>query len=106
MKEADDDYLNSLQKNIDARRKIRDRENSAKDLSDLEKKLALLRRDTSGVYALDILKLEQDIVDSRRNIADTATDDYISDLQERYEYEAELRNNELEAMQEALDQKT
>ena len=44
MKEADDDYLRSLEKNIDARRKARDRENSQKELSDLQKKMALLSR--------------------------------------------------------------
>jgi TP901 family phage tail tape measure protein len=105
MKEADDDYLESLQKNIDARRKARDRENTQQDLTELEKKLGLLRRDTSGVYALDILKLEQDIADKRRSIADTSTDDYLDNLKERYATEAELRDNEIEAMQEALDQK-
>ena len=67
--------------------------------------MALLSRDTSGVYALDILKLEQEIADKRRDIADTSTDDYINNLREQYETEAELRQNEIDAMQEALDQK-
>ena len=55
LKKADEDYLSALRKNIDNRRKARDKEESYSDLAKKEKRLALLKRDTSGIYSAEIL---------------------------------------------------
>ena len=70
LKEADEDYLKALKDNIDKRRRARDKETDYSDLAKKEKRLALLKRDTSGVYGAEILSLEEEIAQTRRELSD------------------------------------
>ena len=105
MKEADEDYLKALEKNIDARRKARQKEKDYDNLAKKEKRLALLKRDTSGIYANEILNLEQEIADARQELADKETDDMLEKLQSDLEAKAEAHDKELEELNQLQEDK-
>lgn len=96
IKEEDNKYLESLRKNLQKQRDLRNTENEEEELVKLERRLALLKRDTSGIYANDILELEEEIADKRQSIADTETDKMIEELSKQYEAEHESMDRETE----------
>ena len=61
MEEADNNYLDALEDAINKQRELRDRENQYEDLATKEKKLSLMRRDTSGANQKEIQDLEKRI---------------------------------------------
>jgi hypothetical protein len=61
MEEADNKYLDSLEKAIEKQRKLRDEENSWNDLTNKERKLSLMRRDTSRGNAVETKALEKEV---------------------------------------------
>ena len=96
MEEADQKYLEALQKNIDRQRKLRDQENSWNELADKERKLSLMQRDTSSGNIGEVKSLEKEIEDDRTSLLDTAVDDIIEKLQEFYDLQKENRDAEIE----------
>lgn len=103
MKDADDDYLDALKDAIDKQRKLRDQEKARDDLAQKEKKLSLMRRDTSGANAVETRKLEKEIQDDREQMLDDAIDNIIDGLEELYESQQELKDAELELKDALLD---
>ena len=85
LKEQDQDYLDSLKENINERRKARDRENTQEDLSQKQRRLALLQRDTSGLYSGEIQSLQEEIKNQQQEMEDTAVDDQISLLEKEFD---------------------
>ncbi len=98
LKKADNDYLEALRDNIDKRRKARDKEESYSDLAKKEKRLALLKRDTSGIYASEILALEEEITQQRQDLADQETDDMVTNLEEQAKTRSDAYDEELEEL--------
>ena len=96
MEEADQNYLDALQKNLDKQRKLRDQEKNWRELTDKERKLSLMQRDTSRGNTGEIKSLEKEIEDQRTSLLDTAVDDIIEKLQEFYNLQKESRDAEIE----------
>ena len=103
MKDADDDYLDALEKAIDKERKLRNRQNQWDDLAKKEKKLSLISRDTSGAQQLEAQKLQQEVEKDRTQLLDDTVDDIIDSLKEMYELQQESREAEVEYMESMLD---
>lgn len=103
MKDADDDYVNALEEAINKQRKLRDRENQWEQLAQKEKKLSLLRRDTSGANTLATKKLEKEIEQDREKMLDDKIDDVIENIQKLSEKQDELRQTEIELKEALLD---
>ena len=104
MKELDDNYLEELKKNIEARRNARDRENSIQDITDKQKRLNMLMRDTSGRNASEIADLQKEIQDAQQDLIDEDTDRLIEALeaaneeqQDRWDEQIDLMEKQLEA---------
>ena len=103
--EENSKYLDSLQKMVDEERRIRDEAERDEDIRDKEKKLAMMKMDTSGIYASDIRSLEKELDRDYQNREDTAVDNEINSLAEEYEKEAEARQQELTYYRNYLDEK-
>lgn len=104
MKKLDDNYLEELKKNIEARRNARDRENSIQDITDKQKRLNMLMRDTSGRNAGEIADLQKEIQDVQQDLIDEDTDRLIEALeaankeqQDRWDEQIDLMEKQLEA---------
>ena len=104
MKKLDDNYLEELKKNIEARRNARDRENSIQDITDKQKRLNILMRDTSGRNAGEIADLQKEIQDAQQDLIDEDTDRLIEALeaankeqQDRWDEQIDLMEKQLEA---------
>lgn len=104
MKELDDNYLEELKKNIEARRNARDRENSIQDITDKQKRLNMLMRDASGRNASEIADLQKEIQDAQQSLIDEDTDRLIEALeaaneeqQDRWDEQIDLMEKQLEA---------
>lgn len=96
IKKQDNDYLDSLKKNIDKRRKIRDRENEDKEIEELQARIGLLSRDTSGIYAKEIEDLQEELNDKLQERSDAEIDDMYERLTEENNYRAESMDREIE----------
>lgn len=103
MNEADNKYLESLQKNLDRQRKLRDQEKNWNDLTNKERKLSLMQRDTSGGNLADVKNLQNEIEDQRTQLLDDAVDQIIEKLTEFYELQKETRDAEIEYKQTLID---
>lgn len=105
LKELDNKYLDSVKKAI---QKERDLRNKNKDLGDLQKKqnrLNLLKRDTSGIYASEILSLEEEIADEIQTISDNEIDRQIAAEEELLQKKVELWDEELAEERAILEQR-
>lgn len=101
IKNEDSKYLDSLKKNLDKQRQLRDQQDERDDLESKEKRLALLQRDTSGIYAAEIEQLKQEIAEQRQSMADSETDQLIEDLEAQYEAQHQAMDDEVEYLQES-----
>ena len=106
MNEADNKYLESLQKNLEKQRKLRDQEKNWNDLTNKERKLSLMQRDTSGGNLADVKNLQEEIDDQRTQLLDDAVDQIIEKLTEFYELQREARDAEIEYKQTLIDDVT
>lgn len=103
LEEADNDYLDALEEAIEKQRKLRDRENSYEDLAQKERKLALLKRDTSGTNQKNVLSLEDEVQQDREKLLDDEVDSLIDSMKEMYETQKEARDAEIEYLENVLD---
>ena len=105
IKEENEKYLDSVRDMIDKERKIRDRANQEQDVKDKEKKLAMMKMDTSGIYAKDIQALEKELNDDYQSLEDDAVDRAVEEMEEKYEYQAELYDKDIQFMENSLQYK-
>lgn len=105
IKEENDKYLDSVRDMIDKERKIRDRANSEQDVKDKEKKLAMMKMDTSGVYAKDIQALEKELSKDYQSLEDDAVDAALDEMEQKYDKQAELYDKDVQYMENALQYK-
>ena len=105
IKEENNKYLESIRKMVDTERRIRDREDSQQDVADKEKKLAMMKMDTSGVYKNQIQQLEKELAGDYRNLEDQAIDDKISELEDEYRAYEETMDKEVEYLENSLEEK-
>lgn len=103
LEEADNDYLDALEEAIEKQRKLRDRENSYEDLAQKERKLALLKRDTSDTNQKNVLSLEDEVQQDREKLLDDEVDSLIDSMKEMYETQKEARDAEIEYLEDVLN---
>lgn len=104
LKEQDDNYLDELRKNIDARRKARDRENDVDEIVKKQKRLAMLMRDSSGRNAGEIADLQKEIQNAQQDVIDEDIDRVIDSMEEANDKQQENWDNVIDKLQEQLDQ--
>lgn len=102
IQEENDKYLDNLQKMVDEERSIRDRQNQEDEVRDKEKKLAMMKMDTSGVYGSQIADLEKELEGDYQQLEDDTIDRQIAALQKQYDTEQELMDKNIEYMENAL----
>ena len=98
----DNMYLDSLRKNIDDERRIRERADTTEERLKVEKKLALLRRDTSGKSDLAIASAEKELQNINQTQYDQRRDDFLQAEQEAAQAAQEAIQNQLEIQTEVL----
>lgn len=103
LSEADNDYLNALEKAINKQKQLRDRQDKWNSLAEKEKKYSLLARDTSGAGQKDLIKLQQDIQKDRTNLLDESVNDVVNELKELYELQKETREDEIKYQESLLE---
>lgn len=103
LKKANDKVLNSLQESINLSRQIRNNTETEEEISDIEARIAYLSRDTTGGNRAEILKLQKELDDKRRNYEDDLVDQSIERLRDDNDKAAEQRENQIEIMQDQLD---
>ena len=101
--EQDQKYLDSVKRNIEEERKARERSQAFEDLAKKQSRLALLQRDTSGMYANEIAKLQSEIDEDQQNMADESVDDILENLQRQLDEDAERHAEILDMMQKQID---
>lgn len=99
LKEADNEYIDALEEAIQKQRDLRNKENEEEELAQKEKRLSLMRRDTSGTNAKEIQSLEQEIESDREKLLDNSIDSIVNNMKELYEKQAEARDAEIEYME-------
>ena len=104
MEEADNDYVDELEKAIEKQRKLRDQENSWNELADKERKLSLMQRDTSGGNLADTRSLQKEVQNDRQDLLDNAVDNIVDGLKEMYELQQESREAEIEYRKTLIDE--
>lgn len=104
MEEADNDYVDELEKAIEKQRKLRDQEKSWNELADKERKLSLMQRDTSGGNLADTRSLQKEVQDDRQDLLDNAVDNIVDGLKEMYELQQESRKAEIEYRKTLIDE--
>lgn len=95
--------LDSIQTAVDEQRRARERDEQRSDIEEKQRRLALLRSDTSGANALEIKKLEEEIGDLQQSYTDSLVDDSLTQLQKQNDDAAEQRERQIEIMQNQLD---
>ena len=103
LEESDNKYLEALQKNIDRQRKLRDEANAWDDLAEKQKKLSLMRRDTSGTNAKEVKSLQKDVEKTQQDLLDKSVDNIINNLKEFYDLQKETREAEIEYQKAVID---
>ena len=104
LKKLDDDYLERLKKNIQARRDARDKENQYNELAEKQSRLSLLMRDTSGMYTEEIAQLQKEITEAQQDISDSEVDAIIDKLEDEYDIQHQYWDRLIEKQQSQLDQ--
>lgn len=95
-------YLNALRKNVEAERKLRERATSEEDRAKLQRRLALLRRDTSGKSDLAIADVEKQLAQANQQAYDQRQDDFMQQEEDALLAAQEALQNEIEIQTEVL----
>lgn len=77
-KKVDEQYLSSLRESLDKERKLRDQAKATEDRAQLEKRVALLSRDTSGKSDLALAEAQRELQASNEGAYDTKREDFIA----------------------------
>ena len=102
--DAASEMLDKIQTGIDDYRQAREDEEALSDIEDMERRLALMRSDTSGANQLDILALEDELEQARQDFTDNKIDQAIDQLSRQNELAQQQRERQIELMQWQLEQ--
>lgn len=105
IKEANDAYLDNIQKMVDEERRIRDRAKKYQNVKNKEKKLAMMKMDTSGVYANDIRALEDEINTDYQGLRDESVDNAINKMGAQNDAYAKILDREVQYLELSLQRK-
>ena len=99
-----EDYLEAVRKNIEEERKARDRANAYEELAQKQRRLALLQRDSSGRYDMEIQGLQEEIAQAQQNLADQQVDDLLSALEEQMNEDQRRHEETLDMMEKQIEE--
>ena len=94
--EADNEYISALKKSLEKEKEMREKANTAEDKAQLQRKLALLERDTSGRNVKEIASL-------REQLRQMQEDEYYSGREEAISSIEEATKNQQDALQKQID---
>lgn len=95
--------LESLQKEIEYSRQIRDNTDTENNIADMEARLAYLRRDTTGANEGEVRELERQLNETRQDYTDALIDQQLERLSEANDLAAEQRQQQIALMTEQLE---
>lgn len=101
--DARDDLLSSVKENIDAVRQLRDNQKTEDEIAEKQRRLAYLKQDTTGNNTLEIKRLEEELNDMTISYEDTLVDQALDDLQKEAANAAEQREREIEALNSQIE---
>lgn len=103
LSDSNSKILSSLSQQVALSRQIRDNTKTEENISDMESRLAYLRRDTTGGNQAEIMKLEKELQDAQESYQDTLVDQAIDRLKTDNDEAAEQRQQQIDIMQAQLD---
>lgn len=101
--EADEEYLSALQKNLDREKEMRKKAQTAEEKTQLQRKIALLERDTSGRNAKEIASLREQLRQMQEDEYYTGREDAITAAENAAKAEQDILQNQIGIM-EAINQ--
>lgn len=101
--EADEEYLSALQKNLDKEKDMRKKAQTAEEKAQLQRKIALLERDTSGRNAKEISSLREQLRQMQEDEYYTGREDAITAAENAAKAEQDILQNQIDIM-EAINQ--
>lgn len=101
--EGNEKMINRISDQVSDMRTEREDQESLDEINEMERRLALMRTDTSGTNALDILSLEKDLEEARQEYQDSQIDRAIDEMTKQNEEAAEQRQKQIDLMKEQLD---
>ena len=103
IKDEDQKYLSSLQKNINKRKQMMEDQDSEEEISTLQQRIGLLSRDTSGIYNKEIESLQAELEDLLQERENTALDRLYEEEQQKTQIVADNLTARSEFLQAQLD---
>lgn len=103
IKQEDQKYLNSLQKNINKRKQMQQDQDQDEEITTLQNRIALLSRDTSGIYSKEIEDLQEELDGLLREKENTTIDRMYEEEQEKTQLVADELDRRYTYLQEQLD---
>ena len=101
--EADEEYLSALQKNLDREKEMRKKAQTAEEKAQLQRKIALLERDTSGRNAKEIASLREQLRQMQEDEYYTGREDAITAAENAAKAGQDILQNQIDIM-EAINQ--
>ena len=101
--EADEEYLSALQKNLDKEKDMRKKAQTAEEKAQLQRKIALLERDTSGRNTKEIASLREQLRQMQEDEYYTGREDAITAAENAAKAEQDILQNQIDIM-EAINQ--
>ena len=105
IKEEDNKYLDSVRKMIDKERALREQKNDEDAVRDKERKLAMMKMDTSGIYSSEIRALEKELKQDYQDLSDKAVDRMVDQLEEENNARAEAMDKDVYYTETTLERK-
>lgn len=99
MKGLEDDYLNAVKKAIDEERSAREDAKKAEDLAQKQRRLAILQRDTSGLYATEAAQLQEQIAQDQQSARDAEVDKQMKALETQIQLQQEQRDTQVKLLE-------
>lgn len=101
--DANSRMMDKISQGVTDIRNAREDDKSLKNIQEMEQRLALLRTDTSGANALEILSLEEQLNDARASYADTQVDRAIDEMTRQNDEAAQQREWQIQLLEDQLE---
>lgn len=101
--DANSRIMDKISQGVTDIRNAREDDKSLKNIQEMEQRLALLRTDTSGANALEILSLEEQLNDARTSYADTQVDRAIDEMTRQNDEAAQQREWQIQLLEDQLE---
>ena len=103
IEQGNEKLIQTLNDNLDRIRQQRENQDKEEELAEKERRLAYLRQDTSNANRAEIMNLQEELKNERRDYTDELIDQKISELEKQNELAAEQRQKQIDLLQSQLD---